>query len=217
MSTIDDGATGPTGGRPAGHDDPVASTLARHLCLGFAYHDLRDRRRAIEAFGTVDRHQFQHLTGDEAEAATTAFVDALWAKDRIETPHVSDGTVTDPGGLADADWESVQRHLEKRATVVGMDDAYASRTTEAWRNHKTGGDYWTPTLAAQSHEIEAAIDSAASPDKRRAGRSGFGFLPALYLVGVELHDYRSQYHWSLAVDVMTLYFRGIRRYQTCDC
>lgn len=190
-------------------DRERARHLARQLCRGFVAHDERDEGESVEAFATVDRHQFAHLTAAEADDAARAYVDALWEKDAVESPHVDGETVVDPDGLAAAGWSDVEANLARRADVVGMDEAYARHTTAAWRQHKLGGDYWTPTMAAQKHEIRVAVDDPDYPDKSRFGSGGFGHLATRYLTGVELHDERSRESWENAVAVMTPYFDAI--------
>lgn len=180
--------------------------MAERLCTGFRKHDERDREGALEAFAMVDANQFAHLDRGEARAAADAYVDALWAKDAVELPYIDGRTVVDRAGLERADWGRVEAPLRRRAEIVGMDPAYAEHTTTAWKRHKVGGDYWTPTLAAQHHEIRAALGAENYPEKAGFGESGFGHLAARYLVGVELHDMHSDHHWELAVDTMTVYY-----------
>lgn len=188
-----------------------AEHAAEKICEGFLRHDRRDREGAVEAFFAVDRLQFAHLDDAAALEAAEAFVDALWAKDAVEAGHVeADGSGDDPeefddAGLAAADWSPVADALARRAEVVGMDPAYATATTLAWCRHKTGGDYWTPTLRAQAFEVHAAMGETGTA-KNRHGQSGFGHLPARYLVGLELHDMRTEAHWKQAAAVMTPYF-----------
>lgn len=188
--------------------DETARKLAENLCGGFVAHDERDRDRALAAFIAVDRGQFPQLGEIEIRRAAGAFVDALWEKDAIESPHIVGRELKDPDGLADADWDRVYTPLKRRAEIIGMSPEYAVRTTEAWRQHKLGGDYWTPTLIAQSHEISAAIGEP-QPAKSGFGRSEYGHLAARYLVGVELHDMHTDDHWNQAVGIMTAYFAGI--------
>ena len=194
--------------------DDLAEHAAEKICEGFLMHDRRDREGAVEAFFAVDRLQFAHLDAAAALEAAEAFVDALWAKDAVEAGYVeADGSEDDPedfddAGLAAADWRPVADALARRAEVVGMDPAYATATTLAWCRHKTGGDYWTPTLRAQAHEVRAAMGEAGTA-KNRHGQSGFGHLPARYLVGLELHDMRTEAHWKQAAVVMTPYFAEI--------
>lgn len=195
--------------------EALSTHLAESICEGFLRHDRRDREGAVEAFFEVDRHQFAHLDDEAALEAAEAFVDALWAKDEVEEAHVeADGSADGPedfddAGLAAADWSPVAAALARRAEVVGMDTRYATATTVAWCRHKTGGDYWTPTLRAQAIEVDAAMGGAGSAPKNRHGQSGFGHLPARYLVGLELHDMRSEAHWKQAAAVMTPYFSEI--------
>ena len=207
--------TPPTAGAdPAVGEPDNPSEIAERICEGFVRHDRRDRDGAVAAFFAVDRAQFAHLDDEDALAAAEAFVDALWAKDAVEGEHVeeseSDTTPEsfDDAGLAAADWSAVAGHLARRAAIVGMDIEYATATTVAWRRHKAGGDYWTPTLCAQAHEVRAAIGGEQA-GKHRHGQSGFGHLPARYLVGLELHDMRTESHWQQAVAVMTPYFAEI--------
>lgn len=197
--------------QPASDESPTttqdrARTAATQICEGFVAHDRRDGAACLEAFQAVDRLQFPHLSREAADAAGFAFAASLWAKDEVERPYVDGDTVVDLAGLAAADWRPVREWLEERAAVVGMDPEYARLTTEAWKRHKVGGDYWTPTMAAQQRELAAALDRPSHPDKPRFGTDGFGHLATRYLTAVELHDMRTPDHWSEAVDVMTTYF-----------
>lgn len=202
------GSEGGTHVTPAASDHTtLAARLAGRLCEGFRHHDRRERVASIEAFAAVDRHQFAHLDESRARDAAEAYVDALWEKDAVEDAHRVDGTL-DRDRLATAEWDSVERPLARRASVVGMDAAYARLTATAWRRHKTGGDYWTPTLRAQGHEVRAAIGPSGA-EKAGDGIEGVGALPARYLVGVELHDMHSAAHWQEAVEVMTPYYAAI--------
>lgn len=190
----------------AGRTEDRAHRVATKICAGFVAHDERDWAACRDAFVAVDRAQFPHLSDAAAERAGTAFAASLWAKDAVEAPHVEGDRVVDREGLTEADWSPVREWLERRAAVVGMDRAYATETTTAWKRHKVGGDYWTPTMAAQRIEIAAAVDAPSYPEKPRFGTDGFGHLPARYLTGLELHDMRSEDHWAAAVEEMTAYF-----------
>lgn len=195
--------------------DTLAEHMAENVCRGFITHDNRDREACVEAFFEVDRHQFAHLSDAEARRAATAYVDALWAKDDVEAPYVrEDGTLEE--ALDDADWEPVEACLERRAEIVGMPAEYASATTEGWRKHKTGGDYWTPHMVAQRHEVRAALDDPDYPHKRGSSQSGVGVLPARYLVCIELHDMKTEEHWREAADVMQSYYADLLRERRRD-
>lgn len=183
----------------------TARGLARELCLGFKYHDDRERERAIDAFATVDRAQFDHVSAETARAASVAYVDALWEKDAVERSCTIHGRM-DKDALDAADWSDVRAAFARRAELVGMDEAYAEQSTLAWRRHKTGGDYWTPMQRAQMYELRAALETSDYPDKPRYGQSGFGPEPARYALGVELHDTRN---WEQAQRVMVPYFERI--------
>lgn len=191
----------------------LAKHMAENVCQGFITHDRRDREACIAAFFEVDRNQFGHLTDDEAYVAARAYVDALWAKDHVEKPYVREDGSLEREPLDEADWGPVEECLRERAEVVGMDAEYASATTEGWRKHKTGGDYWTPHMIAQRHEVRAAIGDPEYPRKRGTSPTGVGPLPARYLVGIELHDMKSEAHWGEAVDVMAGYYADILRAQ----
>ena len=193
-------------------EETLAAFMAEQTCLGFIYHDRREYDAAVEAFYQVDRHQFAHLDDEEAHEAAEALTDAFWLKDDIEEPYI-DGTTVDPA-LAEADWSPVEEALHQRAEIVGMSPEYAQKTVVAWRNHKVGGDYWTPTMIAQSHEIDAAM--CGSPEKPKYGRSGYGHLAARYLVGLELHDMHTERHWKEAAGVMTAYYTEILTGQGVD-
>ncbi|WP_101297691.1 hypothetical protein [Halegenticoccus soli] len=203
--------TAPVGAADPGRTEGLrerARYMARRICRGFVAHDDRDWEGAVEAFYEVDRRQFAHLDDAEAHAAARAYAAALWEKDRVEDPHVRGGEL-DRRALAAADWSPVEARLARRAEVVGADREYATRTTEAWRKHKVGGDYWTPTMAAQRHEIAAALGGAGHPKKPTFGRSGFGHLASYYLVGTELHDMHTRRHWERAAEIMTHYYEEV--------
>ena len=195
--------------RTDGHGDAVSSTaayMAEQLCRGFRAHDDRDRDRSIEAFFEVDRRQFAHLDDATARTATTAYVDALWAKDALEADcSAADGTI-DPEAIARADWAPVERCFGERAVAVGMNSSYARDSTAAWRRHKTGEDYWTAFLRAQTAELRAAVQDPAYPHKPKEGLSGYGPEPVRYVLGVELHDMHTEPHWRQAVRALTPYY-----------
>lgn len=189
-------------------DQPVEETacyMADQLCRGFIHHDRREYDASVRAFGNVDVLQFAHVDERAAREAATAYVDALWAKDAVEDACRVDGEI-DPDRLAAADWSDVAAAFERRAAAAEVDPVYAELTTEAWINHKTGGDYWTPMMRAQMLELRAALQDPSYPDKPRHGQGGFGPEPARYALGNELHDTRQ---WAQAREVMTPYFQRI--------
>lgn len=181
-----------------------ARFAAFQLCRGFVEHDRRNRTAAVEAFAAVDRQQFEHRSDSEAADAAAAYVEALWRKDAIEDECRVAGEI-DPDAVAAADWGPVEAAFRERARIVGIDEAYAPLSTRGWLQHKAGGDYWTPLMRAQQHELRAAMQTAY-PDKPRSGTSGFGPGPSRYLVGVELHDLR---RLARARTVMEPYFERI--------
>ncbi|AZH26798.1 hypothetical protein [Haloplanus aerogenes] len=185
----------------------IAAYMAGQLGRGFVYHDQRRREAAVKAFAAVDALQFAHLDEDAATEAAEAYVDALWAKDEVEDACRVDGDGRiDADGVAEADWSAVEEGFERRAEVAGIDSAYASLTTEAWINHKAGGDYWTPMMKAQMFELRAAMQDPEYPDKPRSGQSGFGPEPARYALGIELHDTRK---FDEGREAMTPYFERV--------
>lgn len=188
-----------------GAQDPHEAAI--HLGLGFKHHDKRNRELAIEAFAVTDTFQFRHVSGDTARDASTAYVDALWEKDRIEAMCTVDGEL-DTSALDEADWSPVRRAFERRASLVGIDPRYAAQSTVAWRRHKVGGDYWTPMKQAQVYELQAALQDPDYPHKPRDGQSGHGPEAARYAIGVELHDTR---RFEEMTDVMIPYFERIDR------
>ncbi|UIO99207.1 hypothetical protein Hbl1158_11785 [Halobaculum sp. CBA1158] len=199
-------------GRADEHDDDaldrVANYMARELCAGFRYHDEGERDAAVESFLAVDRRQFAHLGDDRARRAAEGYVDALWAKDAVEDDHARADTL-DADAVAFGDWVPVREALLDRADAVGMDRAYADATTRAWREHKSGGDYWTPMLRAQAIEYRAATGRETYPEKPSDGQSGYGAAPVRYLLGVELHDLHDESRWAEARRVMRPYYRRI--------
>lgn len=192
-------------GSPSRSIEDKASHMSYQLCKGFIYHDEREREAAIEAFTAVDTIQFAHIDEKDARRAATGYVDALWVKDDIEDSCRVDGEF-DPDALSAADWSPMTAAFERRAEAAGIDPRYAELTTEAWVEHKTGGDYWTPMMHAQMLELQAALQDPSYPDKPRSGQGGFGPEPARYALGNELHDTR---RWDQAHDTMTPYFQFI--------
>jgi hypothetical protein len=183
----------------------TASYMSDKLCKGFIHHDRRERQKSVEAFAAVDRLQFAHLDETVARRAAEGYVDALWVKDEIEESCRVDGEL-DPEALRAADWSEMTAAFERRADAAGIDPRYAELTTQAWIDHKLGGDYWTPMMHAQMLELRAALQDPTYPDKPRHGRGGFGPEPARYALGNELHDTR---RWEEAREVMTPYFERI--------
>lgn len=183
----------------------TAVYMADQLCKGFISHDQRKREEAIEAFSAVDRLQFAHLDADEAREAAVGYVDALWIKDEIEDTCRVDGEL-DSGKLEAADWSRMEAAFERRAEVAEIDPRYAELTTEAWIEHKIGGDYWTPMMHAQMLELRAALQNPTYPGKPRHGQGGFGPEPTRYALGNELHDTRQ---WEQAREAMVPYFQRI--------
>jgi len=182
-----------------------APYLADQLCKGFIYHDQREREKCIEAFAAVDIGQFAHIDEAEARRAAEGYVDALWVKDEIEESCRIDGEL-DPDQLAAADWSRMTAAFEQRAEAARIDPRYAELSTQAWIEHKIGGDYWTPMMHAQMLELRAALQDRTYPDKPRHGQGGFGAEPARYALGNELHDTRQ---WEQAREVMVPYFQHI--------
>lgn len=193
----------------------VARHMARELCAGFRYHDRGERDAAVDSFAEVDRRQFAHVDDGAARRAARAYVDALWAKDELETHHM-DGDRIDPESIRGGDWGRVHEALAERAAVADIDREYAAATTRAWRNHKANGDYWTPMLRAQLLEYRAAVGDEDYPTKPSDGREGFGAAPVRYLLGVELHDRHTTDHWQEAIRVMEPYYRRILRAHRAD-
>jgi len=190
--------------------DDAAAHMAEQICVGFRAHDRGDREEAIDAFWAVDALQFAHLDRETARHAAVAYVDALWAKDEIERAHTECGEI-DRAALADADWEPVRSRFRERASIAGIDPKYADASTEAWRNHKTGSDYWTPIQRAQTYELRVAMQEPEYPHKPRYGQSGFGPEASRYALAVELHDMRSADHWEQAKRTMVPYFERVLR------
>jgi hypothetical protein len=186
--------------------ESVSAYMADQLCRGFIYHDRREREAAVEAFAAVDTLQFAHLDASTAREAAEGYVDALWAKDAVENACRDENGDIDPDRLAEADWSAVEDGFRARAEAADIDAEYARLTTVAWREHKCGGDYWSPMMHAQMLELRAALQDEAYPHKPRHGQAGFGPEPTRYALGNELHDTRQ---WTQAREVMTPYFRRI--------
>jgi len=197
--------TPPTDSDSTDRIDRVAAHMADRLCRGFVHHDRREYGAAVEAFAAVDRLQFAHLDEAHARDAAVGYVDALWAKDDVEASCRVDGEL-DAAELRAADWSAVEAAFERRTEAAGIDPRYAELTTEAWLNHKTGDDYWTPMMEAQTLELRAALQDPDYPEKPRHGQAGFGPEPVRYALGNELHDTR---RWDEAREVMAPYFRRV--------
>ncbi|MDR9380335.1 MAG: hypothetical protein RI560_01500 [Natronomonas sp.] len=196
------------GGR--GHADRRAT--AREMAIGLAHvfraHDEGERQRAIEACRRVDELQFPHLDDEDIELASTALIDALWAKDDVEFRCLTGGEISEER-ILDADYSRVSSCLRQRAHVVGAEQHYATNKVEAWRQHKAGGDYWSPYQRAQMYEIRAAIGDPEYPQKRRGGRSGPGPEPMRYVLASELHDMNTKRHWEQGIEVLVPYYEFI--------
>jgi len=186
----------------------TAAYMAEQLCGGFQAHDDGNQRLARAAFLEVDRLQFVHLDVAGAEGAAHAYVDALWAKDALEKDCLANGRI-DPETIGRADWSQVERCFSERARAVGMDLSYARDSTQAWRRHKTGENYWDDILRAQTTELRAAILDPAYPRKPKEGLSGYGPEPVRYVLGVELHDMHTEAHWRQAIEALTPYYAFI--------
>jgi hypothetical protein len=182
-----------------------ARFMSDKLCDGFIHHDQREYEASVQAFTAVDMLQFEHLDDAEARLAAMGYVDALWIKDDIEESCRVNGEL-DADQLEAADWSPMKAAFERRAEVADIDPRYAELTTEAWVNHKTGEDYWSPMMNAQMFELRAALDDPVYPEKPRHGQAGFGPEAARYALGNELHDMR---RWEEARSVMTPYFQFI--------
>ena len=185
-----------------------AREMATALACVFTAHDRGNRERALEACRRVDERQFSDLDSDAVDLASEAFIDALWAKDEVEFRCLKNGEI-DPELIRDADYSEVATHLRKRAAVVGADQRYATKKLEAWRQHKAGGDYWSPYQRAQMYEFRAAIDDPEYPRKERGGRSGPGPEPMRYVLASELHDMNTERHWNQGIELLVPYFELI--------
>ena len=188
----------------------IAREMAEQICLGFRWHDRREREKAIDAFAVVDRHQFAHVDPSTARAAAAAYVDALWAKDDVEASCTVDGEL-DYDALAEADWSPVEEAFAERAALADMDPQYAPESTIAWKRHKVGGDYAQPMQRAQMYELRAAMDDSEYPHKPHQGQSGYGPEAARYLLAVELHDMHTEDCWKQALETMIPYYERILR------
>jgi len=187
---------------------PTAREMSESLANVFRAHDNSNREKAIESLIEVDKRQFPSLDTDEVELASTAFVDALFAKDEIEFQHLTDGDINETG-LREADYSSAIQKLRQRAVLVGADQQYAVEKVRAWRQHKLGGDYWTPFQRSQVYELRAALNDPEYPHKPRAGQSGPGPEAMRYALAFELHDMHTERHWLQGIRVMTPYFLRI--------
>ncbi|MFC6973463.1 hypothetical protein ACFQL1_20015 [Halomicroarcula sp. GCM10025709] len=182
--------------------------MAEHLAIVFRAHDNSNKEKAIEALQEIDKRQFPELSDDAVKLASEAFVNSLWEKDRIEFDHLKNGTI-DRAGLRGADYSPAIQQLRQRATIIGADQRYAITKAEAWKQHKIGGDYWSPFQRSQVYELRAALDDPEYPDKPRAGQAGPGPEAMRYALAFELHDMHTERHWLQGVRVMTPYFTKI--------
>lgn len=194
-------------------EDDAPRQMARRICQGFLAHDRGDREGALEAFEFVDMLQFQHGDPTDIHLAADAFVDALWAKDDLELRYMRNGTLNEEG-LADADWSPVRKKFRERAAALGIEQEYAKLKTEAWRRHKTGGDYWTLFQRAQLFELRAALQDPTYPRKPKEGQSGAGPEALRYALAVELHDMHTSRHWEQAEEAMIPYFEHVMTHHT---
>ena len=199
-----------TGGETPDSVHSTARYMAEQLSVGFRAHDKGFREEAVEAFRAVDALQFQYLDEDDVRLATTAFVDSLWAKDEVEFGCLRDGELKREE-VAAADYGPVTQKLRQRASIIGADPQYATKKAEAWRKHKSGGDYWTPFGRSQVYELRAALRNPDYPEKPRAGQSGLGPEPFRYVLAFESHDMHTEHHWWEGVAVMVPYFETILR------
>lgn len=166
------------------------------------------QQKAMDYCENVDELLFPHLTPREVELAAAGYVDALLEKDNIELNCLRDGDI-DRERIRDADYSQVRKHLRKRASVIGADQRYATEKTKAWRNHKSGADYWTPYQNAQVYELRAALQDPDYPNKPRYGQSGPGPEPIRYALAAELHDMHSKKHHEQAIEVLVPYFARV--------
>lgn len=192
-------------GEPVAQRTETAKYMAEEIGKGFINHDIRNREAAIEAFANVDRVQFPKASEGTVRRASTGYVDALWAKDAVENACRVDGEI-DQAALEAADWSPVEAGFRKRADAVDIAPAYATLSTEAWRRHKVGGDYWTPLGRAQILELRAVFDDPEYPHKPREGQSGPGPEAVRYLLGVELHDME---RWYEGYQAMVPYYEHV--------
>ena len=197
----------PTGGDVGGADSlySTARYMAEQLSAGFRAHDKGHRTEAIEAFHAVDTYQFPDLDETDTHLAATAFVDALWAKDEVEFKCLRNGDLQ-VADLEQADYRPIKQKLRQRASLIGADSRYAATKAEAWRQHKTGGDYWTPFGQSQLYELRAALGDPNYPEKPRAGQSGLGPEAMRYVLAFELHDMHTERYWREGISVMVPYY-----------
>lgn len=195
-------------GKTANSNDPIGSNAKRtaeELHRGFLAHDERDRGRACESFSAVDERQFTHLDADDARRAADAYVEALWEKDRAELS----SRLTGSDGLDRARWGRVEKSLKRRAKILGMDEQYATKTTEAWKRHALGGEYRTPMMTAKLHEIHAMI--GMDGPEASLYESDLSHIVSRYLVGVEIHSRYDDSGGTQVAAIMTPYFEAIGR------
>jgi len=181
-----------------------AETAATAICEGMKLHDEGEYEQAIEEFTTTDAIWFDVPTA-VARGGAIGYVEALRSKDRLDDPS------TDSPLSNRTLWELVKSSLIARGEILGINRRYGIRTTQAWYQHKTGGDYWTPFLDAQRAVVQAAIDDPQYPRKGSDGTQGYGPEPVVYLLAVELHDLHSTERWKQAQQIMTMYFEQILR------
>lgn len=191
-----------------GDTEETARKMAEDFGKLFLANDRGLKQKATEYCRKVDELLFGHLTEEEVNLAATAYVDALWEKDNVELNNMRDGTI-DQEGIRNADYSRVRENLRKRASAIGANQRYATRKTEAWQNHKCGGDYWTAYQRAQVHELRAALQDPDYPHKPRYGRSGPGPEPIRYVLAAELHDMHTKKHHEQAVEILVPYFARV--------
>jgi hypothetical protein len=186
----------------------TAQKMAKDFGDIFLANDQGLKQQATVHCQNVDKLLFPHLTLEEVELASSAYVDALWEKDNIELECLQDGELNQEN-IKKADYSQVRKHLRTRASAIGADQRYAIEKTKAWRNHKAGGDYWTPYQNAQVHELRAALQNPNYPNKPKYGQSGPGPEPIRYVLAAELHDMHSEKYHEQAIEVLVPYFARI--------
>ena len=104
----------------------TARDMSESLAKVFRAHDNSNREDAIESLIEVDRRQFSTLDTDEVELASTAFVDALFAKDEIEFQQLTGGQI-DATELREADYSAALQKLRQRLYLSGRISSMRSK------------------------------------------------------------------------------------------
>jgi hypothetical protein len=180
---------------------------AAAICEGMRAHDEQSYGTAAGNFATADRFLFR-VDRPTSMKSATAYVDALFEKDRLEESDKDLDLFTT--------WKPVHDAFVRRSSVLGIGADYAKNNTLAWRFHKTGGPYWEYFIKAQRAVFHEVTGDYPPDDERSDAPHGYGAGPSLYLTAVDLHDEHTKEAWREAHEAMKLYFHHAERLRNND-